>query len=138
MKKLLLLIAAAMLFAACDKKTKLGPEHTTGVEFDKIEYSSPLPDTDVEVTSTITGLYGIYSAWVDYQINDDSEVHQAGAKMYDGTDKTNVTWYYSATIPGQPAGTKITFRIFSPTPYGVLSFSSVVVYTVSEDASEQK
>lgn len=133
MKKLILMAAVAVLLAACDKKTKLGPEYNTGVEFGKIEYSSLIPDTDVEVTCTLTSLYGIYSAWVDYQIGDDPTVRNVGSQLYDGTDKTNTTWHYSATIPGQPAGTKITFRIFSYTPYGVLSFSSIVVYTVEAE-----
>lgn len=132
MKKLISIIFAAASLAACNDKTELGPEHRAEVKIDKIAYSAPIPDTDVEVTCDLSCEYGIYSAWIDYQIDDDPEVQQTGAKLYDGSDKTHVTWHYAATIPGQPAGTKISFRIFSYTPYGKLTIGSIVVYTVSE------
>lgn len=128
MKKLLFAAFAALSLAACNKE--LGPEYTTAAEVGKIVMtpSAPAENSEVTVTAPITSLYGLHAAQLAYQLNDDPSTAKTTMPVYYTKENTSVT--FTAVIPAQKAGTKVTFQVHVVTPYSVLTFSELQEYTV--------
>ena len=127
MKKIqlaLMLMAAMLLATSCvEDKVYEGPS--------KIEAVSMLPEAptsfdDVVVTATVSGLQAVKTATLNYKAGTTSEnLPMSG---------NGNTW--SATIPAQPDGTKVTYTVTFVNEAGYTSVSPEKEYTVGDKPSD--
>ena len=127
MKKIqlaLMLMAAMLLATSCvEDKVYEGPS--------KIEAVSMLPEAptsfdDVVVTATVSGLQAVKTAMLYYQAGTTTEnLPMSGSGN---------TW--SATIPAQPDGTKVTYTVTIVNEAGYTSVSPEKEYTVGDKPSD--
>lgn len=133
MKKLLLMAAVACCLAACNKE--LGPEYKTPPVVGAVTYTpvDVQPDQKVKVQTTLTSTYGLYSAFIIYWLNDQTEPsYQAGVIFYPEKEASAV---YTGEIPGQKAGTKVSFGIIANSPYA-MGASEEYSYTVAGEPEQ--
>lgn len=134
MKKLLIVLAAAVLLAACNSKP--GPEHSTPAEFGEVTLS-PLrlsSETDVVVKVPVTSRYGFRNVGIVYMLDsDESDVRTTSVLP---VDKNITDFTYEGTIPRQKAGTKVSFRVRAITAYKVTSYSQEMSYTIPEETDD--
>lgn len=137
MKKLFILFAVVTL-ASCNKKTELGPEYATPAEISDVIFPVVInADEEVVVTAKLTSEYPLGNAFVYYWINDDLEkAKDVSVQSYAQTPQFNAN--YSGKIPGQPAGTKVSFQVACMTFYYVLKATEVYTYTVHEPTVPQQ
>ena len=127
MKKIqlaLMLMAAMLLATSCvEDKVYEGPS--------KIEAVSMLPEAptsfdDVVVTATVSGLQAVKTATLNYKAGTTSE-----NLPMSGNGKT-----WSATIPAQPDGTKVTYTVTFVNEAGYTTVSPEKEYTVGDKPSD--
>lgn len=127
MKKIqlaLMLMAAMLLATSCvEDKVYEGPS--------KIEAVSMLPEAptsfdDVVVTATVSGLQAVKTATLNYKAGS-----TAGNLPMSGNGNT-----WSATIPAQPDGTKVTYTVTFVNEAGYTSVSPEKEYTVGDKPSD--
>ena len=127
MKKIqlaLMLMAAMLLATSCvEDKVYEGPS--------KIEAVSILPEAptsfdDVVVTATVSGLQAVKTATLNYKAGS-----TAGNLPMSGNGNT-----WSATIPAQPDGTKVTYTVTFVNEAGYTSVSPEKEYTVGDKPSD--
>ena len=135
MKKLFVAVVAALSIVACNSNP--GPEQTTPAEFGEIVVA-PTPvsvGTEVTVQVSVMSEYGFNSVYIAYMLNDDvSDVRFTAARNNLSKEITSFT--YKGTIPGQKAGTKVTFWVCALTAYQVASYSAPKEYTIPEEDEE--
>lgn len=135
MKKLLPAALALLCCAACNSTP--GPEHTTPAEFGEVIYfpAEVTPETPVTVEVPVTSQYGFSRVDIVYMLDEDfSDVKAVSQRNFPSAEITSFT--YNGTIPKQPAGKKVTFRVRAITFYNVPSYSQVRSYTIPADAGE--
>ena len=127
MKKIqlaLMLMAAMLLATSCvEDKVYEGPS--------KIEAVSMLPEAptsfdDVVVTATVSGLQAVKTATLNYKAGS-----TAGNLPMSGNGNT-----WSATIPAQPDGTKVTYTVTFVNEAGYTTVSPEKEYTVGDKPSD--
>ena len=127
MKKIqlaLLLLATMVLATSCvEDKVYEGPS--------KIEAVSMLPEAptsfdDVVVTATVSGLQAVKTATLNYKAGS-----TAGNLPMSGNGNT-----WSATIPAQPDGTKVTYTVTFVNEAGYTTVSPEKEYTVGDKPSD--
>lgn len=135
MKKLLLAAAAVCCLAACNKE--LGPEYKTPPQISEVSYKTTgiAADEVVSVSATFTSVYGLQYGWIAYYLNeDDSDVKQTNPYMY-SKNQTSAT--FTGKIPGQKAGTKVTFQVLATSAYQIPAWTEVYTYTVEDEAEPE-
>ncbi len=128
MKKLLLAAAAVCCLAACNKE--LGPEYKTPPEISEVSFKTTgiAADEVVTVSAMLTCTYGLQYGWIAYYLNEDeSDVTRTNPYMY-AKNQTSAT--FSGKIPGQKAGTKVTFQVLATSAYQVPVWTNTYTYTV--------
>ena len=127
MKKIqlaLMLMAAMLLATSCvEDKVYEGPS--------KIEAVSMMPEAptsfdDVVVTATVSGLQAVKTATLNYKAGS-----TAGNLPMSGNGNT-----WSATIPAQPDGTKVTYTVTFVNEAGYTTVSPEKEYTVGDKPSD--
>lgn len=133
MKKLLLAAAAVCCLAACNKE--LGPEYETPPVFDKVTFTTatqpdgivdPVKEDEVVwVNATVSCPYKVKQVWLAYFLDgDESNVKTTTPYNYDATTVT-----FKERIPGQKAGTKVTFQVLTRSDY-VFIWTNTYTYKV--------
>lgn len=133
MKKLLLAAAAVCCLAACNKE--LGPEYETPPIFEDVTFTTATQpdkitepvevDEIVTVQATVTCPYKVRQVWLAYYVNgDESDVKTTNPYNYDATSVT-----FKERIPGQKAGTKVTFQVLARSDY-VFIWTNTYTYKV--------
>lgn len=131
MKKLIFAIAAVLCFAACNKDPE--PENSVGCDISNVQVNlaGVQPGVGVDVSALIYSPYGIYAVAIEYMLNDDKTTSKY-ADPWEETSKNVLYHQYSGTIPGQPDGTKVSFRIITYTMHYVYKATDWQSYTVEK------
>lgn len=139
MKKLLLAAAAVCCLAACNKE--LGPEYKTPPVFDKVTFTTATQpegvvdpvkvDETVWVNATVSCPYKVKQVWLAYFVDgDEADVKTTTPYNYDATTVT-----FKERIPGQKAGSKVTFQVLTRSDY---VFMWTQAYTYKVEGGEEK
>lgn len=133
MKRALTLLLAGWMTAACNNEYQTpGPEYTTLPVVSNTTYA---PETvydgdEVEVSAYVSNKYGRFGVGAAYQLNDNAEtLQQAGYYYYPETAEVQ---HFTATIPGQAAGTKVQVQVQCINDYGVMGLGEIIEYVVRE------
>lgn len=133
MKKLFLLLVATCMSIACNKS--LTPEETTRPELGEVTFRSQgvRPGEPVEVSLPVYGRYGIALIYTSYILNDadptiEGNVKTVGIEVPNTNREQDIT--YTADIPGQAGGTKVSFQVIVQSYYGPMSWTDLYEYTV--------
>ncbi len=122
--KLLFALFLAVAMTACvEDKVYEGPNSIDGVT---IVPEAPTSFDDIVVTATVSGLQSVKSATLVYVI--DGQVTQVPMS---GNGST-----YTATIPAQPDGTKITYNVVIENEAGYTTVSKDFEVTVGDKPSD--
>lgn len=156
MRKLLFLALVAMAadsMTACNEEHKEGPEYKTPTTIDGIVFwskgknpSSPIAaDQPVVVNATLENPYRLYLAMIRYTV-DQSEVETPSEGYVPGAEKIASEYeyehdrlltyaIYQGEIPAQPVGSKVSFYIWTISPFAVVSASYPQEYTVTVESN---
>lgn len=135
MRKYLILLAAALGSAACGDNEP-GPEYSTPPVIS--EFSAPTEVVEgkiATVTARLTSTYGLYSAFINYYIDDrdpQTEYVSIGLRLY-GADTFEA--FYSADLPHLSAGTVVHYQLLVFNPFGAFGYSPIQTYTVGKAES---
>lgn len=156
MKKMLFLALVAMTVAtmtACNKEHQSGPEHQTPTDIEGIVFwskgknpSSPIAaDQPVVVNATLSNPYRLYLALIRYTVDQSavttpSEDYEPGVERTASEveyehDRLQTRAIYQGEIPKQPVGSKVSFYIWTISPFGVVSYSFPQEYTVTVESN---
>lgn len=156
MKKMLFLALVAMTVAtmtACNKEHQSGLEYQTPTDIEGIVFwskgknpSSPIAaDQPVVVNATLSNPYRLYLALIRYTVDqsavttpsEDYEpgVERTASEVEYEPDRLQTRAIYQGEIPKQPVGSKVSFYIWTISPFGVVSYSFPQEYTVTVESN---
>ena len=139
MKKMLFLALVAMTVAtmtACNKEHQSGPEYQTPTDIEGIVFWSKGKNPSS---------YRLYLALIRYTVDqsavttpsEDYEpgVERTASEVEYEPDRLQTRAIYQGEIPKQPVGSKVSFYIWTISPFGVVSYSFPQEYTVTVESN---
>jgi len=135
MKKLILILLAAVGIAACN--TEPSAESTTAPVFSKVTVTPETIGAEDKPTlkTTVSSRFGLKAVLVYYYVNDDPQTMKvAWQKLYTSTGQTEEM--IEATMPALNGGTKVKLQIYAISAYDVVGVSEIIDYQVTGSTPE--